>query len=78
MPNWSSMSLLTFSDLYAVKYTDSIDMDSIPEEDSSGVEITVGMLHALPPVKYHDGPLQFLSKSQLTAKEYERRLSAVR
>ena len=89
------MSLLTFADLYAVKYTERTDMDSITEEgDSShsnqsihsnhsnqptGEEIiTVSMFHALPPIKFHDGPLQFLSKSQLTAKEYARRLSAAR
>ena len=73
------MSLLTFSDLYAIKYTEWIEMDSIPEEDPTmAVEITIGHLQPLPPIKYHDGPLQFLSKPQVEAKEYERRVLAGR
>ena len=70
------MSLLTsFSDLYAVKYSEWASMDAIPEEETSmGFEVTFALSQPLPPIKYHEGPLQFLSKPQVSPQDYEKRL----
>ena len=69
------MSLEKFHDLLAVKYTEWIEsMDSIPEEDDPlTMEITIGMAPDLPPIKYHDWPLQFLSKPLISMREWEQR-----
>ena len=67
------MSLLGFADLIVIKYSER-GMDAIHEEEPETMEVTMALMPDVPPIKYHDEPLQFLSKPQLTQKEYEKRL----
>ncbi|KAL9127945.1 MAG: hypothetical protein Q9217_003281 [Psora testacea] len=65
------MSLLEYADLIVIKYSER-SMDVIPEDQPVTVNVTLALMPEIPPIKYHDGPLQFLSKPQLSQKEYER------
>ena len=67
------MSLLDFADLIVIKYRERI-MDIIHEEEPVTMEVPLALIPELPPIKYHDGPLQFLTKPQLTQKAYEKRV----
>ncbi|KAL9101828.1 MAG: hypothetical protein Q9163_002953 [Psora crenata] len=67
------MSLLNFADLIVIKCSER-SMDIIHEEEPVSMDVTLALIPEIPPIKYHDGPLQFLSKPQLTQKQYERRV----
>ena len=69
------MSLQKFEDLYVLPYKDTEvgAMEPINEDNESSMEVPLVMVPPLPLLKYHDGPLHFLSQPQATEGEYERR-----
>ena len=85
------MSYVPLSQLVALKDTQVLvsevgsgsttttgDMDSISEESGQDrLSVDVAMVPQLPPVKFHDGPLQFLSKASIGQREYERMIVAL-
>lgn len=70
------MSLKEFEDLYVLPYKDTEveAMEPIDEDNESSMEVPLMMVPPLPLLKYHDGPLHFLSQPQATQDEYERRI----
>lgn len=70
------MSLVDFGDLYVLPYKDTEvgAMESIDEDNESSMEVPLVMVPPLPLLKYHDGPLHFLSQPQATQDEYEGRV----
>ena len=74
------MSLLSsrnhLFDRFSSKYPGFLVMDAIPEEDRSvaSMEITIALMPQFPAQKYHEGPLYFLSKPQISEKEFHQRI----
>ena len=70
------MSLKDFEDLYVLPYkdTEARAMEPIDEDNESSMEVPLIMVPPLPLLKYHAGPLHFLSQPQATQDEYERRI----
>ncbi|KAG8526669.1 uncharacterized protein KY384_008098 [Bacidia gigantensis] len=66
-----------FSELIVVKFCEQNDMDPIPEETDESLEVPVILVPDLPPLKYHDGPLRFLSNSLMSQREWERKLITI-
>lgn len=70
------MAQEAFSDLLVVPYNGI--MSTIPEEEPNATEISLALVPPLPAIKYHNSPLNCLSKPSLTQSNYERRVMLMR